>query len=224
MGLVGVEIATQANPALQRPAVEALVSKFPSSAEAYALLGFLDRLEGKFAQAKTSITRSLALKPYDLTQSAALARTLIDLQEFKAADEQIGKLLQLSPNNASVAYLAGVSAFAQGNLSVARDNLERVVEAAPGFSSARELAAEVALQNGELSLAEAHAKALASKPATSIIGTRLLAKTYLAMNSPEKSLRALAPLLQAKVNDPGVLALTGEALLRTVTTAKLFNI
>jgi cellulose synthase operon protein C len=93
--------------------------------------------------------------------------------------------------------------------------LQKVVGAAPDFLAAIELAGETALRTGELSIAERHAKSLTEKAPESLAGPRLLATTYLAMNSPERVLTTLRPLLVAKTLDPAILALAGDAFVRT---------
>jgi cellulose synthase operon protein C len=219
-GRLTVQMVLSKDPKALRPDFDALFKSAPESFEVQALAGNIFRIEGNLALAQTAIAKAVALKPYDIEQRAALIRTLVDQKNFAEADLQIQALAKLVPKRPLVAYLAGLSAFGQGNLANARENLQRFVDAMPDFVPGLELAGEVALQSGEFGQAEKYAKALVSKQPGSLSGPRLLASTYLAMNAPEKALTVLAPLLQAKVNAPDILALTGEVLMRTGDTQK----
>jgi putative PEP-CTERM system TPR-repeat lipoprotein len=206
--------------AAAKKATAVVLAKHPSSHDAWAMSGFLSRLEGKNSDAKIALEKALQLKPYDIEQHAALAKTLIDLSDFPAATAQIQNLFKLSPKNFIVTYLYGLMAFRQGNLQLSREHLQRVVVAAPSYEPALELASEVAMSTGEFAMAEKLAASIVDQNPRNPSGHRLLASTYLAQNQPERAIAVLQPLLQQKVSSPQILATVGEALIRTGSAAK----
>jgi putative PEP-CTERM system TPR-repeat lipoprotein len=203
-----------------KKATAAVLVKHPSSQEAWAMSGFLARLEGKNADAKLALEKAVQLKPYDVEQRAALIKTLVDLSDFSGASLQIQELVKLTPKNFIVSYLYGLAAFRQGNLQVARESLQRVVSAAPDYEPGLELASEVAMLTGEFAMAEKYASSVIEKNPRNPSGHRLLASTYLAQNQPERAIAVLQPLLQQKISSPQILATVGEALIRTGSAAK----
>jgi cellulose synthase operon protein C len=220
LGLLVLQMATGKEIAVVKSAMLALLAKAPNNAELQAFAGTLYRIEGNLPEAIAAVGKAIELKPYHLEPRAAQIRMLIDLKQFSQADTQLQALNRLASGRPLVAYLAGLSAFQQGRLSLARENLQRFVDIAPDFVPGLELAGEVALQSGELGLAEKYAKALMTSQPKLLSGPRLLAAAHLAANAPEKALTVLAPLVQAKTTSPEILMLTGEALIKTGDSAK----
>jgi putative PEP-CTERM system TPR-repeat lipoprotein len=220
VGNIAVSLATDADVPAVKPALNDLLTKMPNSQEAWAMAGFVARLEGRFADAKTALSKAVELKPYDGEQRAALITTLIDLRDYVGADTQIQQMAKISPKSFYVTYLVALNNFRQGNYREARDNIQRVAELATGFQPALELAAETAIQTGELSLAEKYSKALIEKNPEGVVGHRLLGATYLALNQPERAVATLQPFVQSKNPSPQILALMGDALIRTGDSKK----
>lgn len=219
-GLIVLQSDYEKDAAGAKASLEALLAKSPNTHEAQALLATMLGREGKLAEAKVAISKALGFKPYDLEQRAALCSVDIALGDFKAADEDIRIFRKMAPRSQVSAYLAGLSAWSQGDLAKAKDELQGFQQKGNNFLPGLELAADVALATGQLTAAEDLAKTLLARDPTSIRAQRVLARTYLAMNSPEKAMTVLAPLIQAKTNDPELLSMTGEALMRTGDQAK----
>jgi putative PEP-CTERM system TPR-repeat lipoprotein len=220
IGEVSLLLVNATEIASAKKATSLVLSKHTSSPEAWAMSGFLSRLEGKNAEAKLALEKAVQLKPYDIEQRSALIKTLIELSDFSAASAQTQELLKVAPRNFVVSYLYGLIAFRQGNLQVARENLQRVVIAAPDYEPGLELASEVAILTGEFASAEKYASSIIEKNSRNLSGHRLLASTYLAQNQPERAISVLQPLLQQKISSPQILATIGEALIRTGNSTK----
>jgi putative PEP-CTERM system TPR-repeat lipoprotein len=203
-----------------KKATSAILGQHPSSAEAWAMSGFLARLEGRNSEAKIALEKAIQLKPYDVDQRASLVKALVDLSDFSGALAQIQDFAKASPKNFVVSYLYGLVAFRQGNLQLAKESLQRVIAVAPSYEPALELAAEVAILTGEFSMAERYATSMIEKSPGNLSGQRLLASTYLAQNQPERAIVVLQPLLQKKISSPPILVTFGEALIRTGNAAK----
>jgi putative PEP-CTERM system TPR-repeat lipoprotein len=220
VGQLAARFATEKDLAPVKAAIVALAAKYPQSSEVLALAAFNFRTDGNIPAAREALAKAIKIKPYDLQSRTSLIRASIDGGEFVAAKAEVVEFAKVAPKNLVVSYLAGLLEYRQGNYREARENLQRVVGAAPDFSAAVELAAETALRTGELSIAERHAKTLIEKNPQNLAGPRLLATTYLAMNSPEQVLNVLRPLLVAKTLDPAILALAGDAFVRTGDTRR----
>ncbi len=195
-------------------------SQNPKLSEAQSLAAFTLRFHGRVAESSPYLTKAVELKAYDHGARSALAKVLIDLGQFPAAQTQVDTLVSYRAGGPMVSYLAGLLAYRQGNLPKAQEFIQSTLAATPNFAPALEIAAEAAVENGEFVLAEKYARTLIAQSPNSTVGYRYLAATYLGVNSPERALSVLTPLIQAKVTSPDILALTGDALLRTGNQAK----
>jgi putative PEP-CTERM system TPR-repeat lipoprotein len=224
VGLLGLGLnnpASQANPEQLKAtyqAIEQLAAQATQNASAQALAGQALRLQGRLKESLPFLTTAVGLKAYDHTTRGALIRTLVELSEFSKANEQINAILALGNNGPLTSYLSALTQHRQGNLAQAREYITDTLARAPGYLPGLELGAEITLATGEFQSAERHAKAALAIAPQSLAAYRILAATYLAMNSPERAMGVLAPLVQNKVNSPDILALTGEALMRTGDT------
>jgi cellulose synthase operon protein C len=198
----------------------ALAKQSTDVSDAQALAGFALRFHAKPNEAATFLAKAVELKPYDLASRSAYAKVLIDLTQYPAAQAQVDALLKYRANGPNVSYLAGLLAFRQGNVTLAQELIQSVLSSNPNYVPALEIAAEVAVDNGEYVLAEKYSRSLIAQAPNSTLGYRYLAATFLAVNSPEKALTVLTPLIQSKVTSPDILALTGDALIRTGNQAK----
>jgi cellulose synthase operon protein C len=220
IGQLALTLVKDTDLAPAKAELSKILTDNPKSYEAWAMSGYLNRLEGKNAEAKVMIQNAIALKKYDIEQRGALVRCLVDLREFTEANEQIQAISMVAPKSTIGPYLSGLVAYRQGNFRLSRDFLQRVVAVDPNFQAALELAAETAIQNREFGISERHAKTLIEKNPQNYNAYRLLAATYLAQNFPEKAMSVLQPLLEAKVNSPAILATVGEALIKTGESKK----
>jgi cellulose synthase operon protein C len=200
--------------------ISAFAKQSPEVSDALALEGFALRFHGKLNGASASLGKAVELRPYDLSARSSYAKVLIDLAQYPAAQTQIDALLKYRASGPNVSYLAGLLAFRQGNTPRAQELIQSVLASNPNYVPALEIAAEVAVDSGEYVLAEKYARTLIAQTPNSTIGYRYLAATFLAVNSPERALTVLTPLIQSKVTSPDILALTGDALIRTGNQAK----
>jgi cellulose synthase operon protein C len=198
----------------------AFAKQAPDVADAQALAGYALRFHTKPNEASTLLAKAVELRPYDLSTRSAYAKVLIDLVQYPAAEAQVDALLKYRATGPNVTYLAGLLAFRQGNMARAQELIQSVLASNPNYAPALEIAAEVAVEGGEYVLAEKYSRALIAQVPNSTLGYRYLAATFLAVNSPERALTVLTPLIQSKVTSPDILALTGDALIRTGNQAK----
>ena len=219
-GLLAGRLINPQDRASAKTDVYALAGQVPGDYYLLALLARVLGMDGKTAESNAALSKAIALKPYAVELHAAMIGNSISLKDYSGAATQIQVLQKLAPRSVSVSYFAGLAAYNQGDMAVAKENLQRCVSSAPDFLPCAEVAALVALNMGEISTAERLAKVIISKDPELIAGPKLLAVTYLAMNSPERALLTLSPLLKPTGTPAALLALAGEALLRTGDTKK----
>ena len=220
VGVLVIGFASASNLAKNTEELNTLLGQFPNDPDVQGLAAYALRLSNRLPEAKAALTKALASKPYDVELRSGLTRNLIDLQDYAGATAQIQEITKLTPKSINISYLSGLSSYTQGDYPAAKEFLLRCLAGAPDYYPCMDLRGEVALKMGEFSSAETQAKAMIVKDVAGVAGHRLLASTYLAMNSPERALAVIAPLIKPQGNPASLLVLAGEALLRTGDTKK----
>jgi cellulose synthase operon protein C len=201
-------------------AVDELLQKFPTSFEAAALKGDLLLSEGKLSEAKTLFEKVVIGNPRDPMSRAKLGAILIDLQDYPAAKAELTELSKLSPTSPGTLHLKALYEFRQNNLALSQEFVQAALKVAPDYLPAVSLAGNIYLANNSLEQAERAGRTLVERQPNSLQGYRLLAATYLKMNQPERAMQTITPLLNKGVEDSTLLAIAGEAALKSNDPAK----
>jgi cellulose synthase operon protein C len=215
IGLTALMFGLQPNDVKARERLNALVGIHAKHPDVLALQAHVARLDTKVEQARDYLVQAVAARPYDTGLHISLIQASLDMKDLDTAQKQITASRRAIGNLPILAYFDAQVAYLQGRVAQARELIQSVVSRTPGFLQGLELAGDVSLLTNEPGLAERYAKRLIEAAPASLNGHRMLAKAYLAMGSPERALSGLEPLLKAKVQDPLVLALAGDAAMKT---------
>lgn len=217
-GQIVIALSTAQTQEAQQAALNqaiALSKANPTQSVAQSLAGYALRLQGRNAEAIPFLELALQTKAYDIATRGALVRSLVEVQNFPKAEEQLHLLSRFGAKGPTFSYLVALTAQRQGQRDRAYEAIIDVTGNLPQYVPGLELATLIALDRGDLSGAQNSSKALIALAPGSTVGYRLMAATHLAGNSPEQALSVLTPLIQNKVHSPDILALTGEALIQT---------
>jgi putative PEP-CTERM system TPR-repeat lipoprotein len=103
--------------------------------------------------------------------------------------------------------------FREKKTERARDRLASVLKAAPDYMPALLLGGSIEYTLGNLQTAETHLNKVVKVAPRHLYALRLLASSQLRLGRVDDAARTLAPALQAKLADPGLLVVAGEIAL-----------
>jgi cellulose synthase operon protein C len=201
-------------------AIDNVLKQYPDSPEALAMKGDLTLSEGKLAEAKEMYAKVVKTRPTDSMSRAKLAAILIDLQDYPNAKLELTELGKLSPNSPGTLHLKALYEFRNNNLVAAQEFVQAALRVAPEYLPAVSLAGNVYLANNSLEQAERAGRTLIERQPNALQGYRLLAATYLKMGQPERALSTVQPMIDRGVDDATLLAIAGEATLKSNDPAK----
>jgi putative PEP-CTERM system TPR-repeat lipoprotein len=182
---------------------------------------------GKLAQARNdpkaaevAYASVLKIAPDHVDAHLSLALLHLSADKFDAAQTEIAAARKMEPGNLRTKYLQAVLDFRQTKYASARDNLQEVLQKAPNHMPSIQLFGMVAYQLGNYEQAAQNlTKALNEFP-NSVSVRKSLAAALIKTGQPDRALKTLNPLLTAKTQDPGALALAGEASMQANEPAK----
>lgn len=165
------------------------------------------------AGAEAAFRESLRIEPAYLPAHMALVQAKLNANDLPAAQAQVAAMRKVLPKHPLAAYVDAIVAFRAKEFDKARALSQALLRALPDNTGVLQLAGSVEGQLGSLIVAESHfAKALQIAPNLHV-ARRNLGQVYLRLGQPAKTLETLAPMITARVNDPDVYALAGEAQL-----------
>ncbi len=196
-------------------AIDNVLKQYPDSPEALAMKGDLTLTEGKLAEAKEMYAKVVKNRPTDAMSRAKLSAILIDLQDYPSAKLELTELGKLSPNSPGTLHLKALYEFRNNNLVGAQEFVQAALRVSPEYLPAVSLAGNVYLANNSLEQAERAGRTLIERQPNALQGYRLLAATYLKMGQPERALGTVQPMIDRGVDDATLLAIAGEATLKS---------
>jgi len=103
----------------------------PNLADAYDALGTSQRLSGKYPEAVSSFTRSVALDPKSPAPLGGLAQTYASMGRAADAERTFERAVAMAPDDTSLATHYGSFCFAHGRYEKAADLFRRVTHRVP---------------------------------------------------------------------------------------------
>lgn len=197
-----------------RASVDAILAKNPDSAEALGLLADLEIADRQLAEARTTLTKYVQLRPNDGVSRAKLVSISLDLNDLDQADSDLADLRRLAPKAPVTHYLSASVLSRRNELVRAREEVEEALRLAPDYLPALSLAAGLSLNANALEKAERYSKQLIERLPQNPVGYRVLGATHLRRNEAQKALDAVQPGLERHPQDAALLALAGEAALK----------
>lgn len=190
--------------------IEEAIAKDGKSVEARQLKGDLLVAQGHKDQAIVAYREALALRPDFLPAHSAIISILSVDGKVEDAGKQLEAMQKAAPNHPQTKYLGAVFAMRQKNLPAARDAIQAVLQVAPENLPAMTLAGAIEFELKNYAQAEAMLQKVLLRQPQQAYARRVLAATYLRERQPAKALETIKPLLDGKIEDPGLLGLAGE--------------
>lgn len=193
----------------------------PENVEAWVLKGRLASSQERFDDAQTDFYRAIDLlsasapRRIEMEARTELAKLLIGQQQFADAEAQVSYLLEAAPRHPITNYMAALLAFEQGQFTKARDYLLVVLKVSPDHLQSLFLLGSTNYALGNLEQAEVQlVRVVAAAPAL-LPARMMLAAIRLQQAQSDQALDILEPALAQVTNNVRLLAMAGQAALRS---------
>lgn len=210
--LLGIQIlgAEQGmTPALA--ALESFLKTHPTNAEAWGKKGQWLAADGKLQEAEQAFRQALQQDKGNVAAHVGLAGLALARRDAPAAKQALDAFAAAKPNHPQLKLLQANYALDQNDTKAAQEALQPLLKMASEDARVQYLAGVMEFQRAAWLKAESHlAKAVTAMPEAGS-ARLLLAKTYLRLGEPAKTLSTLQPLLVASTAQGEVFAVAAEA-------------
>ncbi|MCB1870957.1 MAG: tetratricopeptide repeat protein [Gammaproteobacteria bacterium] len=128
--------------------IRKVIAEWPEWSKAPILLGRLRKLQDDGAGAINELERAIARNPNDVGLNSALARILVELNEYEKGYRQFLKVLRLAPDDSDTIYSLGVLAVQLKQYADARGYFNRLLTAGSHVDDATYYMGRIEEQNG----------------------------------------------------------------------------
>jgi putative PEP-CTERM system TPR-repeat lipoprotein len=202
---------------------DALVTKFPSSADAWVAKGNVEYASGKLRDAVASFDRAVALDPGAGNVRIVRASALLDLGDYQAAADALASLRKASARDPQINYLYAQALYKLGRSVEATKLMAEAAEvvgaAAPDVLGRHPpsllLAGLILYGNRQYEQAYNLLNAYLQIDREHFEVRKLVAAALIALNKPRDAIELLRPALIREVPDPQLYLISGEAYART---------
>lgn len=196
--------------------LDSIIAKNPQNADAWKLRGdLLQYLRNKPDDAIKAYEKAIELKPNLLAAYGGITTINLRTNKIAEAEKNLVAMKKFAPNHPQTRLLETQIAYTKKDFKAAREQAQQLLRITPNNPRSLELAGGIELQLNSLVTAEDYLnKAVLGAPDLRL-ARRWLVVTYLRTGQAGKALSTLAPLLNDKTDDAGVLSLAGEAYLQT---------
>jgi cellulose synthase operon protein C len=195
--------------------VDKIIARDDSQYEAWLLRGeilLVGKNDPKGAEA--AFRKALALERTYVPAHLALISLRLRERNMAGVKAQASELKAVLPQHPQTLFVDAQIAFAERNLTQAREICQQLLRMAPNHVGVLQIAGSVEGALGSLVLAETYFnKALQINPVLPV-ARRNLAQVYLRLGQPDKALAAVQPMLADADVSAEALSVAGEAVLR----------
>lgn len=190
------------------------LERSPSLAEAWSLVGDMERLRGKLSEAESSYTKAIESRRRNFVDILKRAETRIELGHLAKANDDLRALMPSGTRIAQVHYLIGLVAYRENRLDDARTAFQEALRLKPEHAAANLYLGTVYLLLKNYEIAAIHLERSANAMPDMFDAARQLAALYFLRGEYARAEARLKPFAQARSNDPRLLSLRGEILLK----------
>ncbi|PWT73559.1 MAG: PEP-CTERM system TPR-repeat protein PrsT [Proteobacteria bacterium] len=215
---------TQARIALAEgdaAAAGALISRAlqlePKNMEGWSLRGTLQRQSGQVELARASYRKAIEINPHSVAARLDLASLEIETGRSDDAARELEVARGIAPRNVTAVYLQALLELRGGNSKAALHSVNRALEIAPQHVPSTLLGGLAELALGHPDQAEVFLRAAVDLTPENISARRLLAASQIQSRRFAQAIATVERGLDRGVgaSDPALLALAGEAYLRS---------
>ena len=197
----------------------------PESALVWRARGNFLRAERRDVAAAEAYDRAIAFETGGTPRSEQLMvrvnliSALLDVQDTQQAARRLEQLNDRFPKHPVVRYLNGRLAYAQGDYTLAENELREYLAGAPDDLRGHALLGAVNFSQNHLRQAEIYLRQAVRNNVGGPAAARLLAETQLRLDKPDEALSVLGSMEPGAIADPSLLTLHGRARLGLGDTA-----
>ena len=162
--LAGVRFLEQDYAGAAAQAQAALVLD-PNLGGAHSLLGQLDLMHGRLAEAETRFRTALRADENDPTALTGLGHVFLEREDGESALRYLTRAAELNPHEGLIQFALGRAFRAHGNAAFAEQALGNALRLRPELHGARLLLGQVLVEQGRAAEAEAQFAVLGEAPA-----------------------------------------------------------
>lgn len=194
--------------------VEEILQRNPADAEAWRLLGDLQRFGRQDAvKAQAAYEKVLENRPDDIQAHSGLVFIQLANKNMEAARKRLAAMEKALPAHPQTKFVAARVAFLGNDAIKARELVQQLLRIAPNNTALLEFAGAVELQLNSLVQAESYlAKAVSQAPDASS-ARLLLADANLRAGNHAKAMEVIRPNVERETPDAPSLSIAGEASL-----------
>lgn len=182
--------------------------------DCWVLRGELARKRHDYSSARQDFMAALDIEPSNFLAHLGAAAAMVELQDFKAAGEQLDEVRKIRPSHPFAAYLGAVVDFHSGKLEAAQVKLQEALRALPNHLPSLLLAGTVNYASRQYTQAEIQLSQYLSERPDNINARKLLASVELQLKNPQRALSVLSGLDEKALEDPELASLIGNAYLQ----------
>jgi putative PEP-CTERM system TPR-repeat lipoprotein len=187
----------------------------PDDVECLRYQADLLRAEGNGAAALEIQQKILRRRPHQAQALVDIANLHTDAGHYAEAHSALAQARKVSGASLGVLYSEAMLSFRENKLGAALEAVQHVLRAAPEHYPSILLAGAIESASGAHAQAEQHLRAFLHTYPDHVYAGKLLAGVQLATQHADAALAIVRPLLAAHPNDAELLALAGEASLRS---------
>lgn len=195
--------------------VNQVAAAHPDDVDALRLRADLLHTQANNDAAIQDYLRIAQLRPEQAEARVDIANLQLQAGRYAQAEAEMAYARKIAPNNLLVVYTQALLDFREGKLQPALDQLQLVLRVAPDHMPSVLLMGSVQLGLGSLPQAEQYLRKFLENYPHNLYATKLLSSVMLKNSQPEAATALLAPLLDANPDDPELMAVAGEAYMRT---------
>ena len=214
LGLARIAVAEQQLDVATK-LIEHALEKNPDAIDSLRFNGDLLRMQGKNDAALLSYSKILKLKQDNIQAHIDIANLSIQIGKFADAKVAIDAARKIAPNHLLVAYTQALVDFREGKFKPSMESLQQVLRVAPDHMPSLLLMGMAQLALGSDQQAELYLRKFIDMSPGHVYASKILASIALRGKNPEAALELLLPLLDKEKNDAGLLAMVGDAKMRT---------
>ncbi|MDR3415868.1 MAG: tetratricopeptide repeat protein, partial [Nevskia sp.] len=191
----------------------------PRSADALLLKGQLLHSRGDYQAAAAAFGQAIAISPGAVNLHLERANTLIALNQFQKAREDVDAVLKIDARNPLANYFLTVLLARAGDWPGADAALQNISPVISRFPRGEYFQALVKINLGQTAQATDAATKYVARTPTDIAGYKLLAGIYARAHQPQQMIPVLTKAMDAGLVDVELLELLSNAYIQTGQTA-----
>ena len=188
---------------------ESAIESDPESAQAWGLMGDVERAEGRLPQAEEAFSRAIQLAPNPYAFHLQRAAMRLGLEDVAGAEQDVRAMRRLASGLHTTSYMEGLVHLQQGRYAEAQAAMQTSLRVAANFYPAILILGATQMAQEQWEQAEHNLRRFLAANPESDEAARLLAMIRLRDGDLERAERVLKPLLTRSPDDEMALGMMG---------------